>query len=695
MRSPRLSVVPNPPARITASDVSSPKRVGWNRQVYQRLKLAFKLGLRRQIFIAVCDDLARRDSLAAQLQSELGVGSDSSPPCFVSLRLNLSDPDPISQVNRWLTQHHLPLRSKTGCAIPGFQILGVEQLTRQPAAVQWSFLNGLRQIPTYLPRWEPSLLLWVSRPWLHSIEQSAPEFWRCCTGIFEFQGEPTRRDASDVTAPKSATKPPTKIPTQPPKKSRIETPTPTSKPADSPITPDLSFSYVDQELAEGVLMTLDLARAATWEPLRLLQHIERLHRQESSATELADGYQTLGNLYRDRLNRGNASPLEIRVAICAYTQAMEYLTGETSPASVTTSDTTTQKTITIATELGTLYGMLSRGVAKPEEQCRHLQQSLEFDRAVLAQIEPSHSLWMRVQQHLGGVYADLARYEDAAENLEKSAIAFEAVLRCRDIDGSGDGDPMQDAAIHNSLGTTYWSLAQHREPVRHLQQAIAAYDRALQIYHPQNNRPKNRSSKNAIDYAMVLNNLGTAYWTRSRHENSRENLLLAVDAYRKALHYRTPETLPIGCAATQNNLATAYWHLARRGETEAETAEYLQEAIAAYETAVTVAESVGEKALPFDRFAARNNLGLAYYQWVTHPRYDGTAETRQQHLEAALQHHLAALAGWQAQPERYQTALDYVVQTIRAFYNDGDIQGQNLAFSKLPSGVLPKVMERL
>ncbi|MBE9040421.1 hypothetical protein IQ235_06415, partial [Oscillatoriales cyanobacterium LEGE 11467] len=162
--------------------------MGWNRQVYQRLKLAFKLGLRRQIFIAVCDDLTRRDRLAAQLQSELGVDSDSSFPCFVSLRLNLSDPNPISQVNRWLAQHPRSSRSNGGCGIPGFQIVGVEQLTRQPAAVQWSFLNGLRQIRESLPRWEPSLLLWVSRPWLHSIEQSAPEFWRCCTGVFEFQG---------------------------------------------------------------------------------------------------------------------------------------------------------------------------------------------------------------------------------------------------------------------------------------------------------------------------------------------------------------------------------------------------------------------------------------------------------------------------------------------------------------------------
>ncbi len=684
MRSSRLSAIPNPPARITAGDVSSPKVVGWNRQVYQRLKLAFKLGLRRQIFIAVCDDLTRRDSLAAQLQSELGMDSGSSFPCFVSLRLNLADPNPISQVNRWLAQHPRSSRSNPEYGIPGFQIVGVEQLTRQPAAVQWSFLNGLCQIRESLPQWEPSLLLWVSRPWLHSIEQSAPEFWRCCTGIFEFQGEPTGQDFPDRTSTKSPTKSLTKSLAQPPTKSHspnieipakitLETAPPTNV-DDSQPTPDLSFSHVDGEFVEGVLATLDLARASTWEPLHILQQIEQLHRGESSGSKLADGYQKLGKAYRDRLKAGNPSLAEIHIAICAYDRAMEYLMGEPSPSAETTA---------IAVELGNLYWMLSCGFAEPEEKCRYLKQSLEYNRSVLAQIEPRHPLWMRVQNHLGGLYADLARYEDAAENLQHSAIAFEAILRCE----GGDNDSLQSAATQNSLGTTYWSLAQHREPVCCLQQAIAAYCQALEIYTPQ---------QNPIDYAMVLNNLGTAYWTLSKHDRRVENLLLAVDAYCKALKYRTREALPIGCAATQNNLATAYWHLAQKFEAESERSiEYLQQAIAAYETAVTVAESVGDRALPFDRFAAHNNLGLAYYQWVTHPHFDGTVESRQHNLEAALHHHLQALAGWQQQPERYNTALDFVVRTIRAFYNDGDIQTQNLAFSKLPSDVLPEVMKRL
>lgn len=35
------------------------------------------------------------------------------------------------------------------------------------------------------------MLLWVPRPWLSAIQQSAPQFWRYRTGVFMFAGEPT------------------------------------------------------------------------------------------------------------------------------------------------------------------------------------------------------------------------------------------------------------------------------------------------------------------------------------------------------------------------------------------------------------------------------------------------------------------------------------------------------------------------
>ncbi len=180
--------------------------LSWNWHTYQRLKLALSLGLRRQIFVAVCDDLALRDQLAAQLHSELAYSARSpevaipeldpvptirSYTRLVSLNLNLSDPSPMTQITQWLTQHPLPDVEGQTMPVPGFQILGIERLTRQPAAVQRLFLSYLQGIDHSLTHLESSLLLWMTRPWFYSIQQSAPEFWTWHTGTFEFVGEPT------------------------------------------------------------------------------------------------------------------------------------------------------------------------------------------------------------------------------------------------------------------------------------------------------------------------------------------------------------------------------------------------------------------------------------------------------------------------------------------------------------------------
>jgi hypothetical protein len=80
------------------------------------------------------------------------VGDFSTPayPRLVTLRLNLSDPNPIAQINQWLANYPPP---KVGGStdnpgrplpMPGFQIVGVEMLTKEPVAVQRLFLNYLR-----------------------------------------------------------------------------------------------------------------------------------------------------------------------------------------------------------------------------------------------------------------------------------------------------------------------------------------------------------------------------------------------------------------------------------------------------------------------------------------------------------------------------------------------------------------------
>ena len=203
---------------MSVNDPAHTDNFVWNRQVYHRLKLALSLGLRRQLFLAVCDDLQLRNQVAARLHSTLAypvgqvlyqpqdgqeASSTSAYPRLVTLRLNLNEPNPISQINQWLANYPPPIvgasKDNPGrpLPVPTFQIVGVEQLTKQPVAVQRLFLHHLRLTEESLSSeeksgfLESSVLLWISRPWLSAIQQSAPQFWRWRTGVFTFAGEPT------------------------------------------------------------------------------------------------------------------------------------------------------------------------------------------------------------------------------------------------------------------------------------------------------------------------------------------------------------------------------------------------------------------------------------------------------------------------------------------------------------------------
>ena len=158
--------------------------------------------------MAVCDDIVLQKRLAAQLEADLtelfnpydGVSEAEKPeqlsstsaksPKLVHLALNPENPDLPKQIVQWVKQHRPPRRS-TPWTMPDFQILGVEQLTRQPAAVQRRFLDSLQHIEALLPRLESNLLLWLPWPWFRTIQQSVPEFWQYHSGVFEFAGEPT------------------------------------------------------------------------------------------------------------------------------------------------------------------------------------------------------------------------------------------------------------------------------------------------------------------------------------------------------------------------------------------------------------------------------------------------------------------------------------------------------------------------
>ncbi|HAT14739.1 MAG TPA: hypothetical protein DCS91_15230 [Microcoleaceae bacterium UBA11344] len=733
-----------------------PKVSSSNQQIYQRLKQALELNLRRQIFIAACDDLRLRDCLAARLEAELaapetGESSRSSIdyPRFVSLELNLSDPNPWGAIAWWLNEHAPASNARSYSRLPGFQILGTEHLTRQPAAIQWSFLSYLRDIEAYLQMSESTLLLWVSRPWLSSIESSAPEFWQWRTGIFEFEGEPTpaqgdlgdsddNGDLGDLPDKgdlgdrllSSAFSGQFPIP---------NSPSPIPHPQ-SPIPNPKSIELADLVLgaASVELESEQTASGENFLPLQILQYIELLQEHQCCSEALALAYQGLGNFYRDRILPSDSDGQNLIVAIRAFEQVIFYLnldrpsqenpqhTPECDRLIAELKQNLTQYPLQsnslapmadLLNDLGTLYWMRSHASrSHPEgnptvgdptlDTVQSLERSIALYREGLNKIDVAATPHCRalLNKNLGIASADLARYQDKTENLQQAVVAYQQAL----LNLDRWADPQQYAAAQNNLATVYWNLAQDGQPIIHLKSAIAAYTQALSCYSPE---------REPLNYAKAHNNIGTACWNLAQHEPSEILLVRAIASYREALKYRTRELVPAYAAATQNNLATAYWHLANQQQHSSSRLASLQQAILAYETSLDIAGEIDRTQLTFDILATRNNLGLAHYQLATDPDFASDKAAQTSHLEAALHHQLQVCATWgkylqdkgltygdklklqdsgnsQAADSR-QTALSYIVKTIRAFYSECGLQGQNLALSKVPGDLLPEILRRL
>ena len=134
-------------------DINAPTISRLNRQIYQRLKQALSLNLRRQVFIALCDNQQLRNSIVENLQTDLTNTIDYTEQqehsnkhiLFVTLNLNLSNPNPVTQIHQWFAENS-QFQKTEEYQILGFQIIGIENLTKQPSAVQWSFISNLKKI---------------------------------------------------------------------------------------------------------------------------------------------------------------------------------------------------------------------------------------------------------------------------------------------------------------------------------------------------------------------------------------------------------------------------------------------------------------------------------------------------------------------------------------------------------------------
>ncbi|MGQ9869459.1 hypothetical protein [Leptodesmis sp.] len=768
-----MQLLDRPTPSVIVNDATAQKISDVNQKTYARLKMSLRLNLRRQIFLAVCDDLELRNHLVANLQAELA-------PRFISLNLNLSDPNPMAQVTQWLAQRRQAVAYDQPAPAIGFQVLGVEHLTRQPASVQRRFLTHLQAIECYLPALECTVLLWLPRPWLRSVRQSAPTFWNWHTALFEFEGDPTpirslfnpspasspkieQRDSKTAIAPPAPQATPTRLngrhiqpligqPTdqvlipielddtaflkhaaeeksswevltqdsdlvqpgaesasmlEPPDGiSSNQVPAPLQVPeaanliqpvVTTPEQPDMirceqpipaGVSQLQRLILEAIAENDSATHRMGWQQI---QQIEQLHQQGASQQALAVSCYALARGYRESLEQGDVSAHTLAIAIAAHQETLAWLEDHTALGA------------DVANDLGNLYWMQSRSAAEADVQLASLEQAIQAYHLALTKSDPQTTpqTYAMIQNNLGSAYGDLAQYREPAENLQKSVLAYETALRYRTY----EDDPARYAATQNNLGTACWNLAQHQQPVPRLQQAIAAYQSALQFYTPE---------QEPMAYAMIQNNLGTAYWNlaqyikpsqtqnRTDSEQSQERLLqLAIVAYHSALTYRTLEAAPAAFAATQNNLGTAYWDYSHLPVTSSEQRqELVQQAIAAYEAAIAAVDQLSAQnghhpSLTFDVFATYNNLGLSYYQLACDRHTNFKPAQRQTYLEMALDRHLQALQGWEAQSDFHQLTLGYVVQTLRGFYNECGIQGQTVGLSKIPAPLLPEIMAKL
>lgn len=807
-----------------------------NQATYQRLKLALGLNLRRQIFIAVCDDLPLRDRLAIRLQMDLssphtsqsaqlwGEGLVPRDERLITLKLHADDPNPLARVSQWLDQA-VPLQNPSG-HLPAFQILGIEQLTRQPAAVQRAFWTHLQEIERGLPTLDCSLLLWMPQPWFRALPQSAPEFWRCRTAVFEFVGDPkplpgsgmpltklpaaatappvtvtpqsarsalaesaarmpalqpvarpvvaaapapaARMSAASITATPTKTAALSTLPAAAPagRAAAVATSSPPAVPATAPQTPAVSavpatrqprrgdrrstpaqkppssltrlprewVQWEGDELPElslealqqaagksspprsarrppALLQRLPQPNAAATNPTaapplekppgtspppappvaapppptpttvqQLQQHIAALRQRGASAEAIAEAFCLLGEAYRDRIEAGDNAPETLRAAVETYEHLLRWLPQDSSLWS------------NILNDLGNLYWMLSRSPLAGENGLSCLSQSIQSYQMALTRLTPEDEAqgYPMIQNNLGVAYADLARHCNLEENLQRSIQSYQEALRFR----TPETDPLQYATTQNNLGTSYWTLAQHRQPQLHLKQAIAAYTEALRYYD---------ADSDPLSYGMIQNNLGTAYWNLAQHETPQDGLQRAIAAYETALQYRTREAAPLAFAATQNNLGTAYWHLASQSiDQPGQQSHCLQQAVRAYEVALQVEAQMQQSnptlsgtALSFDGVTTRYHLGLAHFQLGTQTAFGLNRSEQRQHLEAALGCHLLALQGSQSKPELYQTILNSVLQTMRAFHQQWGMEGQNWALSQIPGTLLSTLLPRL
>ncbi len=608
--------------------------LGVNQQTYQALKASLSLNLRRQLLIAVCDDVSLQQRLANQLEADISEESkDSLEGCVKSANglariiLDPSEGDLPQQVASWVRQilssQGLPTEILPPKPLPTVQILGIEQMTHQSAIAQHHFLRSLENVEALLPRLNTSLLVWLPWPWLRTIQQSSPTFWAWRSGVFEFASEygseyasgygssdddeqvnaydgkaniselatnlatNLTTESSPESSPESTAKSPTAI-----DDSRLifsgEPGELYGESLESEATPDADISLVQAAVLDGTLFENQVNVAI--DAVTAVADLDGGSDNHSARPE--DSLEAIAPAIEASIETLPETPLETPSSVDDYlAEGLDYRNQIESGVR----DLALIESAILSYERGLSHLADSSLVAPPVGSGDYHGASVYLDWS--SGLNDLGTLyWLKAQQiveaqssidcmlHSIQLYKEALKKMTLAETLPTSANANSSLASLAE-------------QLYSNMGAVYSMLATYDEPIIYLQQAAAAYLNAL-LWVSVETAPK--------AYGILQNSLGSVYWYLSHYDQIAVNLNQAIAAYNQALLGYSPQQHPLDYAAVKNNLGITYWSLAKHDQ----PALYLNYAIAAYRDALNY------RTVEVDPSACAttyNNLALAYW----------------------------------------------------------------------------------
>ncbi|MEM9771098.1 MAG: hypothetical protein AAF889_05800 [Cyanobacteria bacterium P01_D01_bin.73] len=646
----------------------------WNQKTYDRLKQSLGLELRRQVFVAVCDDLVVRAHLSQRLTRDRAIATHRGDVIsrVVTVTLDPQHPSLQRSIAEGFQQYRQTNRSapqpyrghvteSSNIVDPVVQLFGIEQVTRQSANTQRQFLQSLNQLPQQSLPDVGVLILWVPRPWVHSIRQSAPDFWQWHTGLFEFDGDPRSLDSDNAIAP---------------------TPQSTFQPNLQPIK---SFPWQEGVIASSFSTQVGRGASPTASTRQTARKIELIEVSSplpnDSDAQSPAGLSPLPNALDAWLvlaQSAQSAPGDRRLMDRAIEIGHQLLTDnfptllEQTQIYETLGHCHSARALTLSQEQRRRSGDGHQRAIRQDLQkaCDCFQQATQPLRQVL--VNPSlEAKGVQVIALLGrrasllrtlaetrqsllryGVPAqkgdELELYQGDIVSAYRQAIASQwSKIRCqRSSAPMNEGDAQWLVQTYNSLGMSYWAQGsgdRTNSPRLEalLRKAIHAYRQGIKRY--SNGREAERAVLTPdYQYGTLQTNLGTAYLTLHRSDRNPQWLDLTVTAYHAALNHRDPQQHPAAYAATCNNLGIAHRALgsfAQRQDPHAEWT-YCQQAIASYNAALSIESHIP---VTFDRATTARQLAQLHQYLARHPLTTassamgyGDANSPERHLSAAI-----------------------------------------------------------